>query len=488
MNPLISTRRRFMKTTAAIAAAVGLPEWFVRREALAMADEARPAAAAAAAAAAGAPSAGASAAPASAPTTQPKLPVVLIGCGGRGTYVCGTEAAKHVQVLAVCDVDEKNARSAANKFKTDAIYSDFRKAVEHKGIKAVVNATPDHWHTLINIHALRQGKDVYSEKPLTLTIEEGQKLIAVVKETKGILQTGSQQRSDPKFRLACELVRNGRIGKLTHISTVVPTGAQGGPFKPREAPEGMDWDFWQGQAPRREFHNECIHGLFRWWWEYSEGTITDWGAHHHDIALWGLGLDPQRNGPTSIDGRGIGDPVKGGFTTFPSFYIEYTYANGVTHTSVAIPQTTPPYATDMLLPESERAAYNKEKKSKVPDKGWRNCVRFEGTDGSITVSRGRIEASRKELLDEPLSESAVRLYKSNDHFGNFVECIKTRQQPICPAEIGHRSASHCHLGAISCRLDRKLFWDPEKEEFANDEPANAMRSRPMHEPWGYDQV
>ena len=216
--------------------------------------------------------------------------------------------------------------------------------------------------------------------------------------------------------------------------------------------------------------------------------MTDWGAHHHDIALWGMGMDG--SGPVTIDGRGIGDPIKEGFTTFPSFYIEYLYPNGVTHTSIAIPQTTPPYATELLLPAAELEKYKeqKAKAGKVADKGWRNAVRFEGSDGWIEVQRGKIDASKKELLTDPLPETAVRLYKSDDHVGNFVHGVLTREQTICPAEVGHRSASICHLGAISARLDRKLFWDPVAEEFENDEQANGMRGRKMHEPWGYDKV
>ena len=239
-KPTSSTRRRFMQSAAAFAAVSHLPEWFIHREA-AMAQEADKAA--------------------PAPTTQAKLPIALIGCGGRGTYVCEKEGAKHFKVVAVCDVDQKNAANAAGIFKGAEVYTDFRKVMERKDIKAVVNGTPDHWHTLVNIHALRQGKDVYGEKPLTLTIEEGQKVIQVVKETKGVLQTGSQQRSDKNFRLACELVRNGRVGKLSHVTTIVPTGGHAGPFATKPVPEGLDWEMWQGQAPRREFLNERIHGL-----------------------------------------------------------------------------------------------------------------------------------------------------------------------------------------------------------------------------------
>jgi predicted dehydrogenase len=268
----------------------------------------------------------------------------------------------------------------------------------------------------------------------------------------------------------------------------MPTGGRAGPFTAKEAPPELDWDMWQGQTERHDFEEERIHGLFRWWWDYSEGTITDWGAHHFDIVQWALGMD--HTGPVSIDGRGIGEPVKGGFTTFPSFNIEYVYANGVTHTAVAIPQTTPPYATERLLSQQERDAMKEQSKKagKVKDRGWRNGVRFEGTDGWIEVARGRIEASRPEMLKDPLPDSATRLYKSDDHMANFVHCVETREQPAASADIGHRSATVCHLGAISCRLDRKLSWDPAAEQFLNDDAANSMRSRQMHEPWGYDKV
>lgn len=466
MMRMSSSRRGVLKGFAAIAAASGVPEWFLRRDAVlaAEATSVKPAA-----------------------TTQAKLPVALIGCGGRGQYVADHDGAKHVQVVAICDADAKQTAQAKEKFPQAEVYSDFRKVMERKDVKAVINATPDHWHTLVNLHAMRQGKDVYSEKPLTLTIEEGQHVVEEVKKTNRILQTGSQQRSDAKFRLACELVRNGRIGKLVHVSTTVPTGGAGGPFSTeQQVPEGLDWEMWQGQTQRHPFQAERIHGMFRWWWDYSEGTMTDWGAHHFDIVQWALGMDD--SGPVSIDGHGIGDPVRGGWTTFPSFAIEFEYANGVTHSAIAIPQTTPPYATERLLSAEERKAWEESRKSKQKEKTWRNGVRFEGSDGWIEVARGRIEASHPELLKEPLPENATKLYHSDDHMGNFVRFVETREQPICPASVGHRSATVCHLGAISCRLDRKILWDPQKQEFKGDEAANAMRSRPMHEPWGYDQV
>ena len=486
------SRRSFLHTAGSLAAA-GLPAWFLAEEAARAQEQTGKKKGK------GKGKKTAAATDAAAPTTQPKLPVVLIGCGGRGTYVASnpTEGGgKYFNVLAVCDVNQKHAEGVVKKnFPNAEIFHDFRDCIEKakaKGAQAVINGCPDHWHTLINIHAMRQGFDVYSEKPLTLTIEEGQKVIEVKNETKRILQTGSQQRSDAKFRLACELVRNGRIGKLVHVTTLLPQGASGGPFEPQPVPEGFDWEFWQGQAPRHPFLEERADARFRWWWDYSEGTITDWGAHHHDIALWGMGMD--HSGPVSIDGRANGTIVPGGYTTAPYFYIEYLYPNGVTMTSIAVNNGGPAYGLkpDPSETKSSDSKGSKETtakvKAKIEDKGWKNGVKFEGADGWIFVARGRIEASHPDILSEPLSDSAIRLYHSDNHFANFCDAVRTRKESICPPEIGHRSASVCHLGALSVRLNRKLYWDPQKEEFKNDAEANAMRSRKMHEPWGYDKV
>jgi predicted dehydrogenase len=379
-------------------------------------------------------------------------------------------ASKFGNIVAVCDVDANRLGDRAEKFKAEAKYADFRQAIAHKGVDVVINGTPDHWHTLVNLHALRAGKDVYSEKPLTLTIDEGKKLVAVARETKRVLQTGSQQRSSSRFRLASELVRNGRVGKLQRITTTLPTGLSGGPFATKPVPPELDWDFWQGQAPATDYIPERCHMTFRFWHEYSGGTITDWGAHHNDIAQWGNGSE--RSGPVSVEGTILNSPYLGGYTTPSIYYVEYTYANGVK----LICKTTP-YEQFTGAPVGQ-----------LKGTEARNGIKFEGSDGWIFVNRDKIEASRPEILSEELPASAQRLAVSNNHMGNFFDCVKSRQQPICEPEIGHRSVSVCHLGAIAMRLGRKLNWDPAKEEFVNDAEANTHVAREMRKPWSLDNV
>ena len=438
-------RRRFLKGTAALAAGAGLPAWFVERL-LAAPEPARP----------------------TSPNDRPG--VALIGCGGRGMTIV-KEAAKFGDVVAVCDVDAKHAEQAGKAFDGARVYKDFRKALEQKDVAVVLTATPDHWHTLVNLAAVKAGKDVYSEKPLTLTIDEGKRLVAAVAESKRILQTGSQQRSDPRFRLACELVRNGRLGDLTQITTILPAGPNKGPFEKKPVPEELDWDFWQGQTPEHDYVPERTHLWFRYWLDYSGGTMTDWGAHHNDIALWGMGLD--RSGPKTIEGKATVDPVPGGFTAPAEYAVEYTYANGVRHHCVS---TT----ADTIFGTEARP---------LKDGELRTGVKFEGKDGWIYVTRGKIEASRPEILSEPPGDAKkVTLYESNDHMGNFFECIRTRKPPVCDAETGHRSVSVCHLGVLAIRLGRKLAWDPDRERFIDDKEADGYLSREMRKPWTYELV
>lgn len=325
----------------------------------------------------------------------------------------------------------------------------------------------DHWHTLVSLAALRAKKDVYCEKPLTLTIDEGQRLVKTVRETGGILQTGSQQRSDKNFRLACELVRNGRIGKLQHVSVFLPSGRREGPFKKQSPPAGFDWNMWQGPTPAVDYVPERTHVTFRYWWEYSGGTMTDWGAHHNDVALWGLGLE--RSGPVSIEAKPKVEMIPEGFSAYSEYAVEYKYANGVTHSCHS----------------TNANAWNG---AVVDAKGQQHGVKFEGSDGWIWVTRGKIEASNPELLTAALPADAIRLYESNNHMGNFFECVRTRKAPICEAEIGHRSASVCHLGVISLRLGRKLQWNPETEQFVDDAEANKWLARETRKPWTYDSV
>jgi predicted dehydrogenase len=435
------SRRRALQGIAGLAAASALPAWFAERV-LAEDKPAQPASA------------------------NDKPNIALIGCGGRGRSIA-KEAQKFGRIIAVCDVDSSHVEGAAIELKAEHKYSDFRKLLERDDVHVVLNGCPDHWHTLVNVAALRSGKDVYSEKPLTLTIDEGKKLVKVVRETKRVLQTGTQQRSDPQFRMVCELVRNGRLGKLSKVTTVVPAGLHGGPFKEQPVPKNLDWDTWLGQAPKVPYVPQRCHTTFRFWYDYSGGTITDWGAHHNDIALWGMGLD--RSGPTSVEAKKLVEPVPGGYTAASEYAVHYTYANGVEHTC-----KTTKFDSIFGSPQGE-----------PPAGETRNGVIFEGPEGRIYVRRGHVEASNPDLLKQELPSGAERLQVSNDHMGNFFECVRTRKPPICEAEVGHRSVSVCHLGSIALRTGRKLQWDPEKEQFVGDgaEEGNRYVAREMRKPW-----
>jgi predicted dehydrogenase len=442
-SPLFQiSRRDFLKRASLTAAAAGLPPWFVAQTL----DAAEPARAASA---------------------NDKPSVALIGCGGRGRGVA-KEASVFGKVVAVCDVDAQRAAQAGQQFAGAKIYKDYRELLRHADLHAIINGTPDHWHTVINLAAMKAGKDVYSEKPLTLTIEEGRRLVKAAKASQRILQTGSQQRSDARFRLACELARNGRIGKLEHVITSLPAGPREGPFAKAPVPPGLDWEMWQGQAPERDYVPERCHRNFRYWLEYSGGTMTDWGAHHNDIALWGLGLE--RSGPVSVEGKQLIEPIAGGYTAPSEYAVDYTYANGVTHRCQSASSNGPDGSTR-----------GKPREGEMP-----HGVKFVGSEGWIFVTRGKIEASAPEVLKEPLTKKSVELYVSEDHMGNFFDCMRTRKAPICDAEIGHRSVSICHLGVIAIRLGRKLRWDPEQEQFAGDAEANGYVAREQRKPYAID--
>jgi len=437
----MQSRRGLLKSAGAAAVAAALPAWFVEQTL----DAAEP----------------------QQPTSANDKPnVALIGCGGRGT-ADAHEAQPFCNIVAVCDLDDRHAQTAAATFKAQP-YKDFRKVLERDDIHAVITATPDHWHTLVNLHALKAGKDIYSEKPLTLTINEGKRLVEAVKSSGRILQVGSQQRSDARFRLACEIVRSGRLGKLREVRVILPAGLNDGPFASKPVPPELDWDMWLGQTPMVDYVPERCHTTFRYWFDYSGGTMTDWGAHHNDIALWAMDMD--HSGPTAIDGKPCASMKPGGYTAFSDYRVEYTYSNGVRHICMSTPDDT---------------GFGGVIRKGVGT--YHNGVRFDGTDGWLWVTRGDIQASKREFLEEPVEEQH-RLPVSKDHKGNFFECIRTRQQPIAPAEVGHRSISVCHLGVLSMRLGRRLEWDPEKQQFVNDPEADKWLSRPQRAPWTFENI
>ncbi len=431
------SRRRFLQ---AAAAAAGVPLWYYESTRSAMA--------------------------ATRPLSANDRPGIgLIGCGGQGRG--DTNWAKNFgNVIAVADVDERHAGQAREQFKAEHSYKDFRKLLERDDIHVIINGTPDHWHTLINVAAARAGKDIYSEKPLTLTVNEGKILVKEIRDRKRVLQVGSQQRSDRKFRFACELVRNGRIGKLEHIIVGLPTGPIEGPFPPQPVPAGLDWDFYLGQTPFVEFNGKNHHWNFRWWYQFSGGQMTDWGAHHNDIAQWGNGTE--RSGPVEFDGKSLAEMIPGGYDAAAKYRIECKYANGVTMT--ILDESTP----------HERGVVSRDK---TP-----NGVQFLGSEGWIFVSRGELRASNPDLIESQLPDDAIRLYHSDNHMGNFFECVRTRKDPICDVEIGHRSISIAHLGVISVRLGRKIQWDPDAEQIVGDPEANEWLGRPMRKPYDWSFI
>jgi predicted dehydrogenase len=390
-----------------------------------------------------------------------------------------------VRFVAACNLDASHLDYGVDLMKRDGFevsaYKDFREMLDRKDIDAVLIAVPDHWHALIAIEAMRKGKDVYCEKPLTLTISEGQAVVKAAKLTERVFQVGSQQRSDGRFRLACELVRNGRIGKIKTVETRIGGNPQSPSLTKAEPPRGLDWDFWLGPTPHvdyveriqgKSFFTRC-HYEFRWWYDYSGGKMTDWGAHHNDIAQWGLGMDG--TGPVAVESTGK-EPSKepNSYNCHPEFKITYSYENG---TQLVCAHTQLEGAPD---PKETKF---KDKDGKEHTVGHDNGVLFIGEESKwIFVNRGIITASDKTLIEEPLPKDAPRLYESHDHMANFLDCVKTRKPTICTAEVGHRSVSVCHMGVISLRTGKKLKWDPVKERF-DDEEANKLLSREMRKPW-----
>ena len=449
-KPFQISRRSFIARCATTAAATGLPLWFVAEQ-LAGAAEAvvrKPAL----------------------PSPNDRPGIALIGCGGQGRGDA-SNAANYGDIVAVCDVDQNRVDASAKQFakdgKTPAKYNDFRKVMERDDVQIIVQGTPDHWHTLVNIAAAKAKKDIYGEKPLTLTIDEGKHVVKAVRANRVMFQTGTQQRSEQRFHLACELVRNGRIGTLKQVNVYVPAGLREGPFPTVPVPQGLDWDFWQGQTPKVDYVKERCHTMFRWWFDYSGGPVTDWGAHHNDIARWAIGLD----GPVDVEAKVVTGPIIGGYNTPSEFEATLNWANGVKQ---VVKTTTDDGWGGWVINE----------------KGQRNGVKFEGTEGWIWVNRDELTASSKELLRAPLPANAVRLEVSRNHMGNFFNSVRSRKDPISSVESGHRSASVGHLIVIALRSGRKFQWDPKKEIFTGDgaKVGNAQLAREMRKPYDYTFV
>jgi len=387
------------------------------------------------------------------------ITIGLIGMGRMmGSHQRIMLGREGVQVLGVCDVDRDKrarareqveqayaARQASAGYKGCAAYNEYERIVERGDVDAVVVATPDHWHTMISVAAMRAGKDVYVQKPMTLTVLEGRLMRDVAKQHGAILQVGSQQRSERAFRKACEIVRNGWIGKLHTIYTRL------GQFPPPQTlpgepiPEGFDYDRWLGPTPWYPYNKKRVEGNYgggwRCFWEYGSRKNGDWGAHHFDIIQWALGMD--ESGPVEFIPKGYEGAE----------YQSHVYADGT--------------------------------------RVWKNhpvkngqMIQFIGEEGEVLVSRGgRLETTPAALKDRPLAPGDIHLYESYDHEGNWLECIRSRKPPICPAEIGHRTATICHLNGIAERLGRPLKWDPVKEEIIDDAAASRWLDRPRRTPY-----
>ena len=395
------------------------------------------------------------------------------------------------QVLAVCDVNtashgyrspkqflgRKPGRDAVNAFYADKTgagqykgcdaYNDFRKIIEREDIDAVVIIVPDHWHALMTVMAAKAGKDIYCEKPLSLTVRDGQAMVKAVREHKRVLQTGSHWRSHDVVQKACELVRNGRIGQVKRIITEVAENNFKGPgpgWQPMPVPEGFDYETWLGPAPLAPYHKDRCFYRFRFIMDYSGGQTTNFGAHSNGLAQWALGKDD--TGPVEFEDLNSEWPEPGDlFTTPNKVHFRAQYADGI------------------------------ELECTTTKRGF--GARFEGTEGWIEFTGRGLITSPASLKDSEIGPCEIHLSpdgkdrpentpkgsQSFEHVRNFLDCMKSREDPIERVEAGHRTASICHLGNIAMKLRRKIHWDPRQEEIIGDDEAAAMLGRPMRAPW-----
>lgn len=363
------------------------------------------------------------------------------------------------QAIAACDVYEAKLMNFLERNKKYYLektgsekngctgYHDFREMLQRKDCDAVVIASPDHWHAVLAVRSLEAGKDVYCEKPLAFTIAEGRAMVRATRKNNRVLQTGSMQRSWPEFRQAAELVRNSYIGDITSVKVNV-----GGPPKPfdlqgQPVPHGLNWDYWLGpNTTPTPFHNDLAPTLADTFWpkwrdykEFGGGGMTDWGAHMFDIVQWALEMDD--SGPEKIT------PPDGRDFTF----LTYEYANGIRVTH--------------------------------EDFGINNAIRFKGTKGEITVQRRKIETTPTELATREISPGEKHVYRSENHYTDWLQAIRNRTKPVCDVEIGHRTSTVCTLGNLAYALGRPLLWNPRRERFRRDREANGLLRRPMRKEW-----
>jgi predicted dehydrogenase len=476
------SRRGFMHRSIAALTAAGLPLWYAQQ--LHAADE-----------------------KAKADNQKPDANGALnfgwVGIGSpqsRGLQVYGTSKPfPQVKHVAACDVDSRHVDRAAGIFKNDkhevTKHDDFRKLIAQKDVDVVCVTTPDHWHALVAIAAMKAGKDVYCEKPLTLTVAEALAIQKVAKDTKRVLQTGSQQRSEMNgmFRLAAEIARSGRLGKIKTIECRIGGNPTSGKIAEVAPPKELNWDMWLGPTPKVPYRVEVrkddkgrdvtftnCHYEFRWWYDYSGGKMTDWGAHHLDIAQWCLGADG--SGPTAVEAVEAKEPAAktDGYNTHPTFKVKYTYPNG---TEVFAMDGRGTEVKGLVMKDGKVAKTGREQKPVEPLDPSENGVLIVGESGTVFVSRGFIIASDPKILTEPLKDD-LKLYpkRPTSHMQNFIECVKTREAPIADPVVGGGSVIVCHIGAIALRMGAgtKLKWDPKTNTFDNKD-ANKMLSREYRE-------
>jgi predicted dehydrogenase len=445
-----TTRRQFLHTTVAAAGALGFPLWWRKAHGLESAND--------------------------------RLTLGAIGTGvyanrytgqgdhpGRGMTIA-LQAATLGDTVAVADVNLRHGRFFQERLgKPLVVYQDYRRLLDRQDIDAVTIGTPDHWHVKIAIDALRAGKHVYCEKPLTLTVDEGRQLLKVAEETGKVVQVGTQQRSEfgRIFLKAIALARSGRLGDKLHALVSVGQAEKGGPFENSDPPPELDWNLWLGQTPQVPYCKQRCDFDFRWWLEYSGGQVTDWGVHHMDIALWALGLE--ETGPVSIEGKGTFPNIPNGYNVAVDFDCNLTFADG---------QVCRLYS-------------------------GQNELIISGEKGRIRVNRGGLTGKPVEELtpadNDWINEEIVKLCHGKDpsgedgndgkagaHMHNFFDCIRDGGRTISDPWTHHRSVSACHLANIAMKLGRKLQFDPQKEEFVGDEEATAMLRREQRSEFSID--
>ncbi|SFH55473.1 Gfo/Idh/MocA family oxidoreductase [Planctomicrobium piriforme] len=461
MSQSHSTRRDFLKTSTLAAAGATLPYWFTTGRTLAEQAARSP---------------------------NERLTIGCIGTGDRWKQDPYSRMKNYGDVVSLCDVDQNHLREALDKVSSDQraqgrepqieTHEDYRKVLDRKDIDTVVIVTPDHWHSKIAIDAMEAGKDVYCEKPLTLTIDEGKQIIKVLEKTKRVFQVGTQQRSEmnQRFITAIALARSGRIGKLKKLTCDIGTFEESGAIPVATVPDGLNWEMWLGQAPLVDFRfkdngkkwgNSRCHYEFRWWYEYSGGKLTDWGAHHVDIAQWAIEQNGPGQGPISVEPVVVEhpSPMENGMPTQDDRY-----------------NCAHKFDVKVMFPgEVEMRIV-----SQSPDN---NGILFEGTDGRFHVSRGGMKgAIVEDLKTNPLPPEALeKVYGGPipaNHQENFVNCIKTRARPISDVWSHHRAMTTCHLANIALRLNETLAWDAKKEEITNSARGRAMQAREQRK--GYE--